>query len=123
MLELEQCFSFTVTRLLFQIGARTLPAMVPHKRTRCKRDPLARLLQAPTHVDIVTRLAKLGIKPADLLQGVSMERHVAAGNMFRELIAFQDVGWLPWASRDTGGEPTIVWRKIWSSHGRGIRAL
>src|SRR5262245_31457655 len=68
MLEMQKRFCFAVTRLLTQIGARRLPAMVPDEGAGRERDPVARLLQSPADIDVIARLAKLRIEAIDRLE-------------------------------------------------------
>src|ERR1051325_1614592 len=62
MLESQQRFRLSVTRLLAKIGRWGLTSVMPNKGSGGEGDPITRLLQSPANVDVVSRLAKLRIK-------------------------------------------------------------
>src|SRR4029079_13803345 len=101
MFEQKQCFGFAVASLLIQIVFRTLSAVVPKDSALCECNPLTRLLQTPTDVDIVTRLSKLRVKTIDLLERFAAKRHLPTGDVLGQLIASQHVRRLSRASRYT----------------------
>src|SRR5207302_4416721 len=118
MLEAQQGLGRSVACLLAEIGARTLAPVVPDKRARRERDPLPGLLQPPAHVDVIARLAILWIETVDGLQGLTAKGHVAARNVFGDLVALEYVGRLPRAGSHAGAEPTVLGRQVRSAHGR-----
>src|SRR6266498_5673338 len=89
VLEAQQRLGLAVASLLPQVGARVLPAVVPDERARGEGDPVARLLQPPAHVDVVAGLAVLRVEAVDRFQRLAPERHVAARDVLRYLVALQ----------------------------------
>src|SRR5215469_10839819 len=82
---------FAVAALLLPIGADRITAMMPHhsRRAEANRPPL--ILQSPTQINVVARRAKTGIKAIDSEQRLFAVRHVAARNVFGDLVRKQDM--------------------------------
>src|SRR5262245_33941398 len=80
-LRLEQGLCLTVAELLFHVGAKRVPAMVPDHRRGAEAHREARVPEPPADVDVVAGPAEARIEPPDRLQGRLPEGHVAAGNV------------------------------------------
>src|SRR5262245_46719073 len=108
MLEAEQRFGFAVSRLLTQICAWALPAAMPHEGPRRGGNPVPGRLEPPAHVRVVTGTAVLNVEAVDGQERFPPKRHVAAGNVFGNVIAFEDVHGLPRCGGDATGQPAVL---------------
>src|SRR5437660_10102398 len=95
----KQSFRFPITRLLFEVSLYGRAAVMPNKTSRAEADPVATVLKTPADVYIVARFPKNRIKPLNLLQCPSLERHVAAGNVLSFGVSHHDMGWAAWRNR------------------------
>jgi hypothetical protein len=86
--ELQQRLSFAVTSLLLEVCAGALSPVMPNECARRECDPLTGLLQPPANVHIIAGFSKLWIETLNLFEGVAVKSHVAAGDVFCQLIAF-----------------------------------
>jgi hypothetical protein len=87
----QPAFAFAVADLLTPIRVDGCAMVVPHEG-RCRESNLpAACLQAPAHVDIVSRAKIYGIEPADGKQCLALEGHVAAWDVFCGAVVEQDV--------------------------------
>src|SRR5262249_26477204 len=118
MFEDQQSFSAAIAGLLLEVGARPLAPMMPDKCARRERDPLPRLLQPPAKVHVIAGRAKYVVEAVDFQECFAAKRHVATRDMLGPLITFQNVCRLAGAGCDACGEPTVLWRQIWSADGR-----
>ena len=75
-------------------------------------DQKALVLKPPADVDIVAGLEKMRIKPVDRLESLTAECHVATGDVFGNLVAYQHVGRLSGCGRDASGQPAIVGSQV-----------
>src|SRR5690348_16826118 len=123
MFEQQQRLSLTVAGLLLQIGLGVLPAVMPNNGSRRERNPLARLLQAPTDIDVIAGLAKLRIKTIDTFERLAPKRHVATGYVLGLLIAFENVRGLSGTGSYAGCQMAIFRRGIWAAYRDCIGAL
>src|SRR5205814_6815265 len=107
-----------VSDLLFPVGAQRIPAVVPDQGGRAEAQRPAPLLQLPAHVHVVAGGAELRIEPADRLEAVFAERHVAPGDVLRLAIAEKDVNRPARCARDALGDRAVARRsEVWSTHG------
>ena len=120
---MKKCLGFAIAGLLFEVRTGALAPVMPNECAGCECDPLPCLLQAPTYVHVVAGLAKLGIETLNLFEGVAVKGHIAAGDVLRQLIAFEDVSRLTGTSGYTTGQATIIRRQIWSANGCRIGTL
>src|SRR5207237_3421138 len=99
-LPLQDRLRSAVPALLLPVRAHRAPGVVPdHGPCAESQRPFA-LLQPPAHVDVVAGHAKLRIEPANRLEGLLAERHVAARDVFSFTIAQQDMNRAAWGARD-----------------------
>jgi hypothetical protein len=82
----EQCFRFGVTKLLPEVSFDWIAAVMPNDSCRSVPESPTPLLQAPTHVDVIARDPKSRIETSDIHQRVAAICHVAARNMFSDVI-------------------------------------
>src|SRR5262245_38489945 len=116
MLEVEQSLCFTVAGLLLKVFPRSLSPVVPNNGARRKGNPFACLLQPPTNIDIVACPAELRIETIDLFERPAAKGHIAAGDVFRLLIAFQDMRGLARARSDACRQGTVLRRQVWAAY-------
>src|SRR5207249_7514611 len=86
VLEVEEAFGLAVASLLADVGLDGVAPEVPHHGRGTEGDAVAALLKAPAHIHVVAGRAVDGIEPADLLEHLAAERHVAARDVLSLLV-------------------------------------
>ena len=76
------------------------------------------MFEPPANVHVVTSFEKLGIEAIDRLKSLTAERHVAAWDVFGDLVTHQHVNRLAGRSSNARGEPAIVGRQVRPAHRR-----
>ena len=89
---LQQGFGFAIAGLLLEVGGDGVASVVPHEAGRAESDLVATLLESPADVHIVAGFAVDGVEPADLPQGPTVERHVAARDVLGDAVVEHHVG-------------------------------
>src|SRR6266581_3327033 len=99
-LSLEHRLRSAVPALLLPVRAHRAPRVVPDDSRGAESQRPLTLLQPPAHVDVVAGHAKLRIEPANRLEGLLAECHVAARDVFSLAIAEQDMNRAARGARD-----------------------
>ncbi len=123
VLEAQERLGFAIAGLLPQVSTRVPTPMVPHKSPWSEGDPVAGLLKPPTQIDIVPCLAISRVEAIDFQKDLAAKGHVAAGDVLRYLVAFQNVRGLARRCRHAGRQPAVFRGKVGSAHPRCVRAL
>ena len=66
--------------------------------------------ESPAEIDIIPCFSEDRIKPAQFLEHLGAEGHVAARNVLRLAVREHDVQRIPWRIGDTGGDGAIPGR-------------
>ena len=87
----EECLGFRICLLLLPIGANGSPPVVPNHRGWAEPQAPATLLQTPADIDIVSSHPKARIKTSDCAKPVQTEGHIAARDVFGNLVCEEDM--------------------------------
>src|SRR4029077_10712985 len=85
--------------------------MMPDNRRWTKCDDVAFLLQAPTKIDVVARLAIFDIETANRVERPAIEGHVTPWNVLRYRVGEEHVARAARCRRDAGLNPVFRWRR------------
>ena len=111
MFKEKQGFGFAIPALLFEIVSDSVAAKMPDDRGRAKADLESLVLQTPAKVHVVTGGAKNRIESVDGLQRLPAKSHVAAWDVFCDLIVEQDMGRRAGRHGDAGRDESVVRRR------------
>ena len=92
MLGIDQRLRLAVSALLTQVGADRVAPEMPDDGGGAEADGVARILETPAHVDVVTGCAVGRVEPAQGQERVAPEGHIAAGDVLGGLIGQQHMG-------------------------------
>ncbi len=91
--------------------------MMPDYGRRAEAQRSSASLNLPAHINVVARDPKCPVESANALERGFSESHVAARNMFREVIAQEHVVWAAGGMRDAESPERIVkGRKIGTAY-------
>jgi len=85
-----------VANLLFPVSPNPLSAMMPNHRAGIEAYLKARLLNPPADVHIISGHAELRIESSDDLQYTFAKRHVAAWNVLRIAVGYENMRGPAW---------------------------
>ena len=119
VLRIDERLGFAVTALLGAIGRHGVSAEMPDDCSGTEPDRVTRVLKPPADVDIVAGGAVDWIEPAELLQHVAAERHVAARDVLGDFVADQHMGRTAGRDRDGGRDQIVLGRREIRSAARG----
>ena len=91
MLEVEERLRLPVTHLLLEVRLHRVAPIVPDGRRGAEADGVVAVLEPPAEVDVVPGGGEDRLEAADILERLLGERHVAAGNVLRDLVVQEDV--------------------------------
>src|SRR5262249_24776157 len=110
MLLFEERFALAVSNLLSPVRAYRRATMVPDDGRRADPNAIATREQAPTDIDVISRLREDRIEAADLVERPFAERHVAARNVLRRPVVQHDVRGPARRAIDALGQPWVFRR-------------
>ena len=113
MLCVYECLRFPITSLLIKVSTHCITTEVPDYSGRAEANNIAGVLKAPAYIHIIAGRAVDRIETAEPQQCLAGECHVAARNVFGDLVADQHMCWTTGCDRDDRRDEGVLrWREI-----------
>ena len=88
----EEGFGFPVAHLLFEVSPGRSAAVMPNEGGAAEPEGVSGVAESPAKVDVVSGGVELFVESADLIEGGSSYREVAAGEVLGGGVVEHDVG-------------------------------